>query len=75
MQRLENQEEFAKSVSETSTPAGLKTSILTNEETIVSFNQKPAEYSKSSKMFVKIFGKQDFVTKYDKQKRTQKNKR
>ena len=51
MQRLENQEEFAKSVSETSAPAGLKTSILTNEETIVSFKQKLAEYSKSSKMF------------------------
>ena len=75
MQRFENQEEFTKSVSETSTPASLKTSILANEETIMSFKQKPAEYSKSSKMFVKIFGEQDFVRKYDKQKRTQKNKR
>ena len=47
MQRLENQEEFTKSVSETSTLASLKTSILANEETIMSFKQKPAEYSKS----------------------------
>ena len=32
----------------------------------MSFKQKPVEYSKSSKMLVKIFVEQDFITKYDK---------
>ena len=69
IQSLQNQQEFAKSVSVTSTPAVVKTSILATEETIVSFKQKPVEYSKSSKMLVKIFSEQDFITKYDKHRK------
>ena len=69
IQSLQNQQEFAKSVSVTSTPAVVKTFILATEETIVSFKQKPVEYSKSSKMLVKIFGEQDFITKYDKHRK------
>ena len=76
IQPLENQEEFAKSVSVTSTPAVLKTSTIATEKTILSFNQKPVEYSKSSKMLVKIFGEQDFITKYAKhRKELKKNKK
>ena len=69
IQPLEIQQEFAKSVSVTTTPAVVKTSILAAEKTIVSFKQKPVEYSKSSKMLVKIFGEQDFITKYDKHRK------
>ena len=32
----------------------------------MSFKQNPVEYSKSSKMYVKIFGEQDFIPKQDK---------
>lgn len=57
IQLLENQEEFAKSINVTSTPTVVKTSILATEKTIVSFKQRHVEYSKSTKLLVKIFGR------------------
>ena len=35
----------------------------------MSFKQKPVEYSKSSKLLVKIFGEQDFIIKYAKHRK------
>ena len=64
IQLFENQEEFAKSMNVTFTPAVVKTSILATEKTIVSFKktivsfkQKHVEYSKSTKLLVQIFGR------------------